>query len=201
MRILMVGAGGVGSAAARIAARRSFFASFVVTDYDQTRAAGVVADLADSRFTAAGVNAANVADVERLAREHGATHVFNAVDPRFVLPVFNGALAAGADYLDTALSLSAPHPDRPYSEVGVKLGDEQFAAAGECERRGRLALLGIGVSPRAPGPAPQTLGPDALAPRPSLDKLVECGSPWGHREPQAGAPPGEHGGRHGASPG
>ena len=35
MRILMVGAGGVGSAAAKIAARRSFFEAFVVTDYDE----------------------------------------------------------------------------------------------------------------------------------------------------------------------
>ena len=147
MRILMVGAGGVGSAAAKIAARRSFFDSFVVTDYDQARAARVVAGLDDSRFSAARVDASDRADVERLAREHGATHVFNAVDPRFVMPVFDGALAAGADYLDMAMSLSAPHPDRPYSEVGVKLGDEQFAAAGEWERRGRLALVGIGVEP------------------------------------------------------
>jgi saccharopine dehydrogenase (NAD+, L-lysine-forming) len=147
MRILMVGAGGVGSAAAKIAARRSFFDSFVVTDYDQARAERVVAGLDDSRFSAARVDASDRADVERLAREHGATHVFNAVDPRFVMPVFDGALAAGADYLDMAMSLSAPHPDRPYSEVGVKLGDEQFAAAGEWERRGRLALVGIGVEP------------------------------------------------------
>jgi saccharopine dehydrogenase (NAD+, L-lysine forming) len=147
MRILMVGAGGVGSAAAKIAARRSFFDSYLVTDYDQARAARVVAGLDDSRFSAARVDASDRADVERLAREHGATHVFNAVDPRFVMPVFDGALAAGADYLDMAMSLSAPHPDRPYSEVGVKLGDEQFAAAGEWERRGRLALVGIGVEP------------------------------------------------------
>jgi saccharopine dehydrogenase-like NADP-dependent oxidoreductase len=147
MRILMVGAGGVGSAAAKIAARRSFFDSFVVTDYDQARAARVVAGLDDSRFSAARVDASDRADVERLAREQGATHVFNAVDPRFVMPVFDGAFAAGADYLDMAMSLSAPHPDRPYSEVGVKLGDEQFAASAEWERRGRLALVGIGVEP------------------------------------------------------
>ena len=39
------------------------------------------------------------------------THVFNAVDPRFVMPIFDGAFAAGADYLDMAMSLSRPHPD------------------------------------------------------------------------------------------
>jgi saccharopine dehydrogenase-like NADP-dependent oxidoreductase len=73
--------------------------------------------------------------------------VLNAVDPRFVLPIFSGALAAGADYLDMAMSLSAPHPSRPYAECGVKLGDEQFAAARAWEDAGRLALCGIGVEP------------------------------------------------------
>ncbi len=147
MRILMVGAGGVGSAAAKIAARRDFFESFVVSDFYAARAQRVVDDLGDGRFVAATIDASDAADVERLAREHGATHVFNAVDPRFVLPVFNGAFAAGADYLDMAMSLSAPHPTEPYSECGVKLGDEQFAVAGEWEKAGRLALCGIGIEP------------------------------------------------------
>jgi saccharopine dehydrogenase (NAD+, L-lysine-forming) len=55
--------------------------------------------------------------------------------------------AGGADYLDMAMSLSRPHPTAPYSECGVKLGDEQFAKAGEWEAAGRLALVGIGVEP------------------------------------------------------
>src|SRR5690349_14998191 len=118
MRVLMVGAGGVGSAAAKIAARRSFFERWVVTDYDQAKAAAVVDGL-DDRFVGARVDASDPEDVARLARAHGATHVFNAVDPRFVLPVFNGSLAAGADYLDMAMSLSAPHPEQPYEQVGV----------------------------------------------------------------------------------
>jgi len=29
------------------------------------------------------------------------------------------------------MSLSHPHPDEPYSTTGVKLGDEQFALAGD----------------------------------------------------------------------
>ena len=55
------------------------------------------------------------------------------------------ALAAGADYLDMAMSLSHPHPDEPYARTHVKLGDEQFARASEWEKAGRLALLGIGA--------------------------------------------------------
>jgi saccharopine dehydrogenase-like NADP-dependent oxidoreductase len=46
-----------------------------------------------------------------------------------------------------AMSLSRPHPERPHELTGVKLGDEQFALAGEWERRGQLALVGMGVEP------------------------------------------------------
>lgn len=152
MRVLMIGAGGVGGAAAKIAVERDFFEAFVVADYELARAeATVAAALArrpgDQRFTAAQVDAGDEASVAALAREHAATHVFNAVDPRFVMPIFNGAFAAGADYLDMAMSLSRRHPTDPYGTVGVKLGDEQFAQERRWEEAGRLALLGIGVEP------------------------------------------------------
>ena len=148
MRILVVGSGGVGDAVARIAARRSFFEVMVMADYDLTRAeASVAAAGGGERFVAAHVDASDPASVAALARAHGITHVLNAVDPRFVMSVFEGAFAAGADYLDMAMSLSHPHPENPYGDVGVKLGDEQFAQASRWEEAGRLALVGIGVEP------------------------------------------------------
>ncbi|SCG42650.1 saccharopine dehydrogenase family protein [Micromonospora halophytica] len=146
MRILLVGAGGVGSAAVAIAARRSFFETMVVADHDLDRAVRAVAGHGD-RFVAATVDASSTEAVTALCREHRITHVLNAVDPRFVMPIFDGAFAAGADYLDMAMSLSRPHPSRPWSETGVKLGDEQFAAADRWETAGRLALCGIGIEP------------------------------------------------------
>ena len=42
----------------------------------------------------------------------------NAVDPVFNMPIFDGAFAAGADYLDMAMSLSQPHPEAPYEKTG-----------------------------------------------------------------------------------
>jgi saccharopine dehydrogenase (NAD+, L-lysine-forming) len=153
MRVLLVGAGGVGSAAVAIAARRDFFERFVVADHDPERARRAVAAVAGGpfaagrRFVAATVDASSAAQVADLCREHGITHVLNAVDPRFVLPVFEGAFAAGADYLDMAMSLSRPHPDDPYRQCGVKLGDDQFAAAHRWAGAGRLALVGMGVEP------------------------------------------------------
>ncbi len=148
MRILTVGAGGVGSAAVAIAARRDFFELLVVADHDPARAARAVSPFGgDPRIVAAQVDASSVAAVEALCREHRITHVLNAVDPRFVLPIFRAARAAGADYLDMAASLSRPHPTQPYALTGVKLGDEQFAEADEWAADGRLALVGMGVEP------------------------------------------------------
>jgi saccharopine dehydrogenase-like NADP-dependent oxidoreductase len=148
MRILLIGAGGVGSAVVPIAARRDFFEQIVVADYDATRAERAVARTGgDARFVAARIDASDAGSVEALAREHGSTHVLNAVDPRLVMPIFEGAFAAGADYLDMAMSLSRPDPAAPYERTGVKLGDEQFAKATDWEGAGRLALVGIGVEP------------------------------------------------------
>ena len=155
MRILLVGAGGVGDAIAKISARRSFFEVMVVTDYDITRAQRTIAWLKDKhgaaaiegRFIADQIDASKPESVTEVALRHGATHVMNVVEPKFVQTIFAGALAANADYLDMAMSLSLPHPTNPYAETGVKLGDDQFADAGKWEQAGRLALVGIGVEP------------------------------------------------------
>jgi saccharopine dehydrogenase-like NADP-dependent oxidoreductase len=147
MRILVVGAGGVGSALAPIAARRDFFEHIVFADHDEARARRVVDRYGDGRFSPARVDASDPAAVAELARASKVDAILNAVDPRFVMPIFEGAFEVGATYLDMAMSLSKPHPDRPNEEAGVKLGDEQFARAGEWEERGQLALVGIGVEP------------------------------------------------------
>src|SRR4051794_28400140 len=147
MRILLVGAGGVGGAITRIATRRDFFEGMVVADFDAARAEKAVAAVGDPRFRAACVDAGDEAAVGDLLARHRCDVLLNATDPRFVMPLFRAALAAGATYLDMAMSLSSPHPERPHELPGVKLGDEQFALAGEWESRGQLALVGIGVEP------------------------------------------------------
>jgi saccharopine dehydrogenase-like NADP-dependent oxidoreductase len=154
MRILLVGAGGVGASIAKIAARRSFYEAIIVCDFDVARAENVIAWIAKrhgaevaARFTASAIDASDPDSVEAVARQFSVTHVMNAVEPKFVPTIFAGALAAGADYLDMAMSLSEPHPTDPYSKTGVKLGDDQFALRGDWESAGRLALVGMGVEP------------------------------------------------------
>lgn len=153
MRILLVGAGGVGGAIVRIAARRDYFEQMVVADYDPARAeaAAAAGNAADptraGRFAAARVDASDEGAVAALLAEHRCDVLLNATDPRFVMPLFRAAAEAGAHYVDMAMSLSRPHPERPYDECGVKLGDEQFERAEEWAKAGRLALVGMGVEP------------------------------------------------------
>jgi saccharopine dehydrogenase (NAD+, L-lysine-forming) len=148
MRTLLVGVGTVGEAIARLAVQRDWCDTLVLADYDVARARTLSDALGGGpRFPPIQIDARDPAAITEAARAHRCDLVMNAVDPQFVMPIFNGALAADANYIDMAMSLSKPHPDRPFTEPGVKLGDEQFAAASEWEARGRLALVGMGMDP------------------------------------------------------
>jgi saccharopine dehydrogenase (NAD+, L-lysine-forming) len=146
VKVLVVGAGGVGSAFVRIAAQRNSFEKVVVADYDRGRAERA-AQSASDHFSGVQLDASDESSLAALLRAEGCDAVLNAVDPRFVMPVFRAALAAGVTYVDMAMSLSHPDPEYPYSRTGVKLGDEQFAYSAQWEERGLLALVGMGVEP------------------------------------------------------
>jgi saccharopine dehydrogenase (NAD+, L-lysine-forming) len=148
MRVLLVGVGTVGEAIARLTAEREWCELMVLADYDAERAADVAGAIGQpGRFRPERIDAADSSAVAELARRHRVDLVLNAVDPSFVMPIFDGALAAGVDYLDMAMSLSRPHPDLPYERAGVKLGDEQFAKDADWQNAGRLALVGVGMDP------------------------------------------------------
>ncbi len=147
LRILLVGSGGVGSAIAVTAARREYVEAMVVADYDGEKASRTVQALGDGRFVAAQVDATDEQAVTGLLQRYRCDLLLNATDPRFVMPLFRAALAAGVHYLDMAMSLSAPHETDPYNIPGVKLGDEQFEMAAQWQDAGKLALVGMGVEP------------------------------------------------------
>ena len=132
---------------AAIAHRRDFFEHVTLADHDAGRAERAIAGLNDPRFAAAAVDASSAESVAALAKEIRADVIVNACDPRLNPPIFDGAFAAGTTYLDMAMHLSKPHPERPYEETGVMLGDGQFAVADQWEAAGRLALVGIGIEP------------------------------------------------------
>lgn len=147
MKVLVIGAGGVGRAIVNIAARREFITSMVIADRNLERAQEAVSRIRDPRFSAAQVNAAELEDIRDLIRKADPDVVINAVDPRFVMPIFLACEIENTNYIDMAMSLSRPHPHYPNSETGVKLGDEQFARDWNWEERKIYALIGMGVEP------------------------------------------------------
>lgn len=147
MKALVIGAGGVGRAIANIASRKSFITAMVVADRTLERAEQAVKRLNDPRFTAAEVNAAELESVREIIRQFSPDIVINAVDPRFVMPIFLACEIEDTNYMDMAMSLSRKHPQYPYVETGVKLGDEQFARDWNWSERGIYALVGMGIEP------------------------------------------------------
>jgi saccharopine dehydrogenase-like NADP-dependent oxidoreductase len=122
------------------------FERVVVADYDEGRAKRAIAGGGD-RFAAFQLDGSDEAAIVRLIEGERVDAIVNALDPRFVMPLFRAAFTAGVTYLDMAMSLSHPHPSEPYRLPGVKLGDEQFAMQDQWKERGLLALCGIGVEP------------------------------------------------------
>ena len=140
MRVLIVGAGGVGAAFASIAARRPVFTDIVIADIEANRSSRAAAKAASDRVRSTRVDASDAADIVELARTMRADIIVNACDPRLNPPIFDAAFEAGCHYLDMAMHMSTPHPTNPYSEPGVMLGDAQFAVADQWTERGQLAL-------------------------------------------------------------
>jgi len=117
MRILLIGAGGVGDAVAKIAAKRGFYEHIVVSDYDQSRADKTIAWIESkygaevaARFSSAKIDASNAANIAALITQSKADH-------------------------------------DPFHKTGIKLGDAQYALNDQWQRAGKLALVGIGVEP------------------------------------------------------
>jgi saccharopine dehydrogenase (NAD+, L-lysine-forming) len=148
MKVLVVGAGGVGAAFAAIAQRRECFAGVVLADVALERAHAAAERLGEpDRFTAERVDASSREELVQLIGRVQPDAVLNACDPRFNEPIFGAALDAKVTYLDMAMTLSHPHPERPYELTGEMLGDKQFARERQWQDAGVLALVGIGVEP------------------------------------------------------
>jgi saccharopine dehydrogenase-like NADP-dependent oxidoreductase len=148
MRVLVVGAGGVGAAFAAIAQRRAAFEQVVLADVALERAQAAAERLGEAdRFGAERVDASSREDLLELIGRVKPDAVLNACDPRFNEPIFGAAFDARVTYLDMAMTLSHPHPERPHQLPGEMLGEKQLARHEEWEREGVLALVGIGVEP------------------------------------------------------
>jgi len=148
MKVLLVGVGGVGEAIAAIAKERPWVEQIVLADYNKARAEEVQKKLGDAkRFPAEFIDASQQENIEILAKKYQVDLIMNSVDPIFNKQIFDGAYVVGATYMDMAMTLSKPHPSDPFHQPGEKLGDYQFEKARDWEKKGLLALVGLGVEP------------------------------------------------------
>jgi len=148
MKILLVGVGGVGEAIAVIAKPKTWIEKIVLSDYNLERAKEVQAKLGDDkRYPVEWIDAGKQVLIEELAKKYQVDLIMNACDPSFNVPIFEAAFNYGCTYMDMAMTLSEPHPTDPFHKPGVKLGDYQFERASLWEKKGLLALLGLGVEP------------------------------------------------------
>lgn len=152
MKVLLIGAGGVGEAIAAIAKKQDpkaeWMEQMVVADYNLDRAKEVSSKLASGdRFPAEKIDASNIQEIVSMAKKYGVDLIMNGCDPRFNMSIFDAAFEAGCMYMDMAMSLSERNEKNPFTECGVKLGDRQYAKADDWKKKGLLAVLGSGVEP------------------------------------------------------
>ncbi len=148
MKVLLVGTGGVGEAIAAIAKNRPWMEQMVLTDYSKERIKEVQDKLGDpKRYPIEWVDARKREMIEKLAKKYKVDLIMNACDPSFNEAIFDAAYNVGVNYMDMAMTLSSPHPKKPFQKCGVKLGDYQFERAKDWEQKGILCLVGLGVEP------------------------------------------------------
>jgi saccharopine dehydrogenase (NAD+, L-lysine-forming) len=139
VKVLVLGAGAVGTVSALKFAKEAVLEKLVIADAVSARASLLADRLNDSRVSAASLDAGDRAAVASVIRQHGITLVLNAALPATNLDVMRACLDAGSDYID--LASGGTDAD------GIPKIDDQFALDAEFKAAGRLALLGMGADP------------------------------------------------------
>ena len=93
MKLLIIGAGGVGTSAAKIIARAGaegdWAEKVVVSDYDPERAKKVANEICGGgKFVPAQINAMDAESIKAVVKEHDIDFAMNACDPRMNATIF-----------------------------------------------------------------------------------------------------------------
>jgi saccharopine dehydrogenase (NAD+, L-lysine forming) len=139
VKVLVMGAGAVGTVSALKFAKEAMLEKLVIADAVSARASLLADRLNDPRVTAIGLNARDRAALVGALRRNGITIVLNAALPATNIDVMRACLEAGCDYID--LASAGTDAD------GIPKIDDQFALDAEFKAAGRLALLGMGADP------------------------------------------------------
>lgn len=152
MKLLIIGAGGVGTSAAKIIARAGkegdWAEKVVVADYDLARAEKVANEICGGgKFVPEQIDATSPDNIKSVVGKHGVDFAMNACDPRMNMSIFTSCLDLKIGYLDCALTLGTEDPEKPYEKPNIKLGDEEFELQDDWKKSGAIAICGSGVEP------------------------------------------------------
>jgi saccharopine dehydrogenase (NAD+, L-lysine forming) len=139
VKVLVLGAGAVGTVSALKFAKEAVLEKLVIADTVSARASHLADRLNDPRVLAICLDAGDRAAVAQAIRRTGTTLVLNAALPATNLDVMRACLDAGCDYID--LASAGTDAD------GIPKMDAQFALDAEFKAAGRLAILGMGADP------------------------------------------------------
>jgi saccharopine dehydrogenase (NAD+, L-lysine-forming) len=139
VKVLVLGAGAVGTVSALKFVQEAMLEKLVIADAVSARASLLADRLDDQRVSARCIDAADRAALARIIRQTGSNIVLNAALPATNIAVMRACLEAGADYID--LASAGTDAD------GIPKMDDQFALDAEFKVAGRLALLGMGADP------------------------------------------------------
>ena len=139
MKVLMLGAGAVGTVSALKFQQSAMLEQLVIADAVSARASLLVDRLNDPRVSSLELDAGDRAAVAHAIWDTDSTILLNAALPATNLAVMGACLDAGCHYIDMASAGT--------DNDGLPKMEDQFALDGEFRKRHRLALLGMGADP------------------------------------------------------
>jgi saccharopine dehydrogenase (NAD+, L-lysine-forming) len=138
-KLLIIGAGGVGTVVAHKAAKNPVFTDILLATRTKSKADEIAAAVGGGRIKTAKVDADNVPELVALMREFKPDLALNVALPYQDLPIMDACLEAGVNYLDTA-----NYEPKDEAKFEYKW---QWAYKERFEKAGLTAILGCGFDP------------------------------------------------------
>ncbi len=152
MKVLVLGAGGVGESICALFKRRAnteeWLEKVILADYDYDKAVKAVDKLGDPElFSAEQVNALDKDQVVELAKKYDVGFMVHClVTEGFTEVIMDACLECNCHFVDMALSETIRDPE-DQTKIIQELGHDEFLKSDEFEKKGLYALVACGVEP------------------------------------------------------
>ena len=138
-RVLIIGAGGVGTVVAHKVAKNKVFTDIMLASRTKSKCDEIAAAVGGNRIQTAQVDADHVEELTGLMRSFKPDIVINVALPYQDLTIMEACLEAGVNYLDTA---NYEPKDEAHFEYSW-----QWAYHERFKEKGLTAILGCGFDP------------------------------------------------------